>query len=104
MKKAIPLLALVAITSLLLFSCVPTRRWKASEKALASARADSARLANQVAENETTIGQLKQQIGELNKKIDTLQNQSGLTLNQLNQSKEQIAEQRRRLAQLQALM
>jgi chemotaxis protein MotB len=104
MKKAIHLLALAATTTLFLVSCVPTRRWKASEAALASVRADSSRLAQQVAQHETTIGQLRQQIGDLNKKIEDLQNQSGLTQNQLNQSKEQIAEQRRRLAQLQALM
>jgi len=104
MKKAIQLAALAAVTALFLSSCVPTRRWRASEAALASVRADSARLAQQVVLHETTIGQLRQQIGDLNKKIDDLQNQSGLTQNQLNQSKEQIAEQRRRLAQLQALM
>jgi chemotaxis protein MotB len=105
MKKAIHLLALSAVaTTLFLTSCVPTRRWKASEAALAAARADSARLAQQVAQNEANIGQLKQQLGDLNKKYEDLQNQSGMTQNQLNQSKEQIAEQRRRLAQLQALM
>src|ERR1700744_1880790 len=104
MKKAIHLLAIIATTSLLLASCVPTRRWKASEAALAAVRADSARLAQQLTQDEATIGQLKQQIGDLNTKITDLQNQSGLTQSQLNQSKEQIAEQRRRLAQLQALM
>ena len=104
MKKAIHLLAIIATTSLFLASCVPTRRWKASEAALQSVRSDSARLAQQVAQHEATIGQLKQQIGDLNKKIEDLQNKSGMTESQLNQSKEQIAEQRRRLAQLQALM
>jgi len=104
MKKFLHLLTIATTTTLLLASCVPTRRWKASEAALASARADSARLAQQAAQQENTIGQLKQQIGDLNKKIEDLQNQSGLTQSQLNQSKEQIAEQRRRLAQLQALM
>jgi chemotaxis protein MotB len=105
MKKAIHLLVLAAITTtLFLTSCVPTRRWKASEAALAAARADSARLAQQVAQNEANIGQLKGQLGDLNKKYEDLQNQSGMTQNQLNQSKEQIAEQRRRLAQLQSLM
>ena len=104
MKKAIHLFALTAATALFLAGCVPTRRWKASEAALAAVRADSARLAQQVAQHEATIGQLRQQIGDLNKRYEDLQNQSGLTQNQLNQSKEQIAEQRRRLAQLQALM
>jgi chemotaxis protein MotB len=105
MKKAIHLLVLAAVTTtLFLTSCVPTRRWKASEAALAAARADSARLAQQVAQNEANIGQLKGQLGDLNKKYEDLQNQSGMTQNQLNQSKEQIAEQRRRLAQLQSLM
>lgn len=104
MRKAIHLLAATAISILLLASCVPTKRWKASEAALAKVRADSARLAQQVAQDEASIGQLKQQVGDLNKKIEDLQSQSGLTQNELNQSKEQIAEQRRRLAQLQALM
>jgi chemotaxis protein MotB len=104
MKKALHLTVIAAITILLLASCVPTKRWKRSEAALASVRADSARLAQQVAQHEATIGQLRQQIGDLNKKVDDLQNQSGQAQDQLNQSKEQIAEQRRRLAQLQALM
>jgi chemotaxis protein MotB len=104
MKKSFHFLAIIAATILLLASCVPARRLHTSEAALASVRNDSARLAQQVAQHETTIGQLKQQIGDLSKKIDDLNNQSGLTQSQLSQSKEQIAEQRRRLAQLQGLM
>jgi chemotaxis protein MotB len=104
MKKAIYLTAIVSTTTLLLISCVPTKRWKRSEAALASVRVDSARLSNLLVQDEATIGQLKQQIGDLNKKIADLESQSGLTQNQLDSSKEQIAEQRRRLAQLQALM
>ena len=110
--KRIANIAIVSFAStLLLVSCVPTRKWKASEAALQSARNDSAALAGKVADLQTNIGQLKQQIGDLNKKIDDLNNQAGALstdaadkASRLNKSQEQLAEERRRLQQLQALM
>jgi len=104
--------ALLAVTStLLLASCVPTRKWKASEAALQSARNDSALLAGKVADLQSNVGQLKQQIGDLNKKVNDLNSQAGALstdaadkASRLNKTQEQLLEERRRLQQLQALM
>jgi chemotaxis protein MotB len=111
--------AILAVTStLLLVSCVPTKRWKASEAALQSARNDSALLAGKVADLQSNVGQLKQQIGDQNKKIDdlnkeiaSLNNQAGVLstdaadkASRLNKTQEQLLEERKRLQQLQALM
>ena len=104
MKKAIHLLAIIATTSLFLASCVPTRRWKASEAALQSVRSDSARLAQQVAQHEATIGQLKQQIGDLNKKIEDLNSQAGLLSSDAKNKQNQLNMTKEQLARLEALM
>jgi len=105
-------IAILSVTStLLLIGCVPTRKWKASEAALQSARNDSAKLAGQVADLQSNVGQLKQQIGDLDKKINDLNNQAGALstdaadkASRLNKTQEQLVEERRRLQQLQALM
>ncbi len=110
--KRIANIAILSFTStLLLVSCVPTRKWKASEAALQSARSDSARLAGQVSDLQSNVGQLKQQIGDLDKKINDLNNQAGALstdaadkASRLNKTQEQLIEERRRLQQLQALM
>jgi len=101
----------IAASVLLLTSCVSSKKFKASQAALESARNDSASLAGKVAEQETNIGQLKQQIGDLNKKVEDLTNQTGRLSSdvanknsQLGKSKEELAEQQRKLEQLQALM
>ena len=65
MKKIVNFLALTATTVTLLTSCVSSGRYHASLSALESARNDSARLAGKVAQQESTIGQLKQQIDDL---------------------------------------
>jgi chemotaxis protein MotB len=111
MKKILYYAGALILSTLLLASCVPTRRLRASEAALQSARDDSAKLAGQVANMQSTIGQLKQQIGDLNKKVEDLNNTAGVLSSdaankqsQLNMSKEQLAAQQKRLEQLQALM
>lgn len=111
MKKMRHLVALSAVSILFLASCVPTKRWKASEAALQSARTDSAKLAGQVSDLQSNVGQLKQQIDDLNKKINDLNNQAGALstdaadkASRLNKTQEQLAEERKRLQQLQALM
>ncbi|HWK02819.1 MAG TPA: OmpA family protein [Puia sp.] len=111
MKRVTHLTILSVASALLLISCVPTRKWKASEAALQSARNDSAKLTGQVADLQSNVGQLKQQIGDLNNKINDLNNQAGALstdaadkASRLNKSQEQLAEERRRLQQLQALM
>ena len=111
MQKILHYAAGLALSTLLLASCVPTRRLRASEAALQSARDDSAKLAGRVADMQSTIGQLKQQIGDLNKKVEDLNNTAGMLStdaankqSQLNMSKEQLIAQQKRLEQLQALM
>jgi len=78
---------------------------------LESARNDSARLAGKVADQEATIGQLKQQVGDLTNKVNDLTNQAGRLSSdvanknsQLGKSQQELAEQQRKLEQLQALM
>ena len=111
MKRSLNALAILATTCLLLASCVPTRRLKAAQADAQTLRDDSAKLAQQIASQQSSIGQLKQQIGDLNKKVDDLNNQAGLLSsdaaskqNQLNMTKEQLADQQRRLIALQGLM
>ena len=96
---------------LLLTSCVSSKKFKASQSALESARNDSARLAGKVADQEASIGQLKQQIGDLNNKVNDLTNQTGKLSSdvanknsQLGKSQQELAEQQRKLEQLQGLM
>jgi chemotaxis protein MotB len=111
MKRKFHLLAAIAVTTLLLASCVPTRKFKDSQAALQSARNDSASLADRVASQQATIGKLQQQIGDLNKKVDDLNSKAGLLStdaankqSQLSKSQQELAAQQRRLEQLQALM
>jgi chemotaxis protein MotB len=104
MKRNIQVLAILAAACLLAISCVPTRRLKAAQADAQTLRDDSARFAAQIASQETTIGQLKQQIGDLNKKVEDLTSQAGNQQNQLNLTKEQLADRQRRLVALQALM
>jgi chemotaxis protein MotB len=111
MKKIFYSMLAITISSLLIASCVPTRKYRDSQSALQSVRTDSAALAGQVATLQSEVGQLKQQIGDLNKKVADLNNQAGMLSSdaaskqsQLNMSKEELANQQRRLAELQALM
>jgi chemotaxis protein MotB len=111
MKRTLHFVAYVAVSALLLASCVPTRKFKDSQAALQSARNDSATLAGQVASLKGTVGKLQQQIGDLNGKVDELNNKAGLLSSdaaskqsQLSKSQQELASQQKRLEQLQALM
>jgi chemotaxis protein MotB len=111
MNKAVYLGLSTIASILLLTSCVSNKKFKASQSALESARNDSARLAGRVADQEATIGQLKQQVGDLTSKVNELTNQAGQLSSdvanknsQLGKSKQELAEQQRKLEQLQALM
>lgn len=111
MKKIFNFLALTITIATLLTSCVSSGRYHASLSALESARNDSARLATQVAQQQSSIGQLKQQIEDLNKKVDDLTNRTGQLSTDaankqsaLNKSQQELAANQRRLEQLQALM
>ena len=100
MKRNIPVLVMLAATCLFAISCVPTRRLKAAQADAQTLRDDSARFAAQIASQESTIGQLKQQIGDLNKKVEDLTSQAGNQQNQLNLTKEQLADRQRRIMEL----
>jgi chemotaxis protein MotB len=111
MKKIFNFLTLTITIATLLTSCVSSGRYHASLSALESARNDSARLATQVAQQQSSIGQLKQQIEDLNKKVDDLTNRTGQLSTDaankqsaLNKSQQELAANQRRLEQLQALM
>ncbi|HTI92453.1 MAG TPA: OmpA family protein [Puia sp.] len=111
MKKIVNFLAITFTTATLLTSCVSSGRYHASLSALESARNDSARLAGRVAQQESTIGQLKQQISDLDKKVDDLTNRTGQLSTDaankqsaLNKSQQELAANQKRLEQLQALM
>jgi chemotaxis protein MotB len=104
MKRNIQVFAILTATCLFAISCVPTRRLKAAQADAQTLRDDSARFAAQIASQQSTIGQLKQQIGDLSKKVEDLTNQAGSQQNQLNLTKEQLADRQRRLVALQALM
>lgn len=111
MKRILHLGLSIVASALLLTSCVSSKKFKASQGALESARNDSARLAGKVADQEAAIGQLRQQIGDLNKKVEDLTSQTGRLSSdvanknsQLGKSREELADQQRKLEQLQALM
>lgn len=118
MKKIFNFLTITVTTVTLLTSCVSSGRYHASLSALESARNDSARLAGKVAQQDATIGQLKQQIDSLNNqisslngKVNDLTNRTGLLSTDaankqslLNKSQQELAANQQRLQQLQALM
>ena len=97
--------------ALFLGSCVPTRKFKASQEALQSVRNDSASLAAEVSNLESNVSQLKGQINDLTGQVNDLTNKAGLLstdaankASQLNKSQQELADQQKRLEQLQALM
>ena len=101
----------VVAAALLLSSCVPTRKFRASQEALASVRSDSATLATKIADLEAQTERQRAQIADLNGKVTDLSNRAGQLStdaankqSQLNQSQQQLAEQQRKLEHLQALM
>ena len=99
-------------------SCVPTKKFKASQLALQAARNDSALLAAKVSNLETQVSEQKEeisrqkgQISDLNDQVNQLNNKAGLLStnvankeSQLTKSQQQLADQQKRLEQLQALM
>src|SRR5665213_2688998 len=104
--------------SLLFGSCVPTKKFEASQLALQAARNDSALLAAKVSNLETQVSEQKEeisrqkgQISDLNDQVNQLNNKAGLLStnvankeSQLTTSQQQLADQQKRLEQLQSLM
>lgn len=104
MNRAIHLGLSIVASILLLTSCVSSKKFKASQSALESARNDSAKLAGKVADQEAAIGQLKQQVGDLTNQAGRLSSDVANKNSQLGKSQQELAEQQRKLEQLQALM
>jgi chemotaxis protein MotB len=125
MKKTLHSFYFLSLGFLFLVSCVPTKKYKASQDALQSARNDSARLAakvasleSTVANRESTIAALKQQVdsltntvADLNSKISDLTHRTGQLSSEvssrqseLSKSQQELKDQQKRLEQLQALM
>ncbi|HZK65651.1 MAG TPA: OmpA family protein [Puia sp.] len=97
--------------SILFGSCVPTKKFEASQLALQAARNDSALLAAKVSNLETQVSEQKGQISDLNDQVNQLNNKAGLLStnvankeSQLTKSQQQLADQQKRLEQLQSLM
>ena len=97
--------------SILFGSCVPTKKFEASQLALQAARNDSALLAAKVSNLETQVSEQKGQISDLNDQVNQLNNKAGLLStnvankeSQLTTSQQQLADQQKRLEQLQSLM
>ncbi len=110
--KKVNYTAIIVLTCIaILNSCVPTKKYNASQSALQSARNDSASLAGKVNELQSTVAMLKQQIGDLNNKVSDLSNKAGVLSTDaankqslLSKSQLELANQQKRLEQLQALM
>jgi chemotaxis protein MotB len=107
MKKYIVL----AISIILLQSCVSKRLYRESQGEVASLRNDTTQLSSNVYDLQNKVGLLHLNIQELNMKINDLNNQKEVLgqqtasqQNQLNQSKETLQEQQQRLQLLQNLL
>jgi chemotaxis protein MotB len=111
MNKQINLPIFIISAALFLGSCVPTKKFTASQLALQSARNDSARLAAKVSNLESNVSQLNGKINDLTGQVNDLTSKTGQLstdaankASQLNKSQQELADQQKRLEQLQALM
>ncbi len=104
--------AIILLSAVLfLGSCVPTKKFDASQRALQSARNDSALLAAKVTNLESNVSQLKGQVSDLTSQVNELTNKTGRLStdaankqSQLSKSQQELADQQKRLEQLQSLM
>lgn len=124
-KITITQVAAGGLLLLSLNSCVPTKKFDASQTALLNARSDSTKLARKVSDLEGNIKQLKQQIASqqdtikaksqtlqelenaiagLNKEKTSLQNDASSKQSLINKNKQELLSQQKKLEQLQALM
>jgi chemotaxis protein MotB len=132
MKRIFTVSKIFISVLVLLSSCVPTKKFKASQSALQSARNDSASLAQKVnklegditklnqqiadhlktidsksksiSEQEQQIDQLSKDISDLNKEKVKLINDASSKQSLLNKNGQELLSQRKKLEQLQALM
>jgi chemotaxis protein MotB len=132
MRKISSVLGIIIAGFFFLISCVPSKKFNASQKALQSARNDSTLLANKVKELQSSIaqlnqlstnqkqkidsqdqqlelqrkqiGMLSQQVSELNLKTDQLLNDAANKQSLLSKSKQELVNQQVKLEHLQSLM
>jgi len=129
MTKNIPFATTLIAGVLFFTSCVPTKKFNDAQQALASARYDSAQLANKVkdlqaamarqnqqsaksidslnqeiADRQQQIATLNKQIGDLTGKNKDLQTESASRNALLSKSKQDLLAQQAKLEHLQALM
>lgn len=107
-----------ALFLLSLSSCVSSKKFKASETALASARNDSTKLARKVSDLQGNIAKLKKQVADqqdtinaksrnlqaLEKEIASLSKDASSKQSMLNKNKQELLSQQQKLEHLQALM
>jgi chemotaxis protein MotB len=129
-KAHIPRITLLVGTGFVFFTgCVPMKKFNATQQALASARYDSSRLANKVADLESQLAQAKQvaaaqkqqidslgqameqqrialekQLGDLKGKNSDLLTEASAKNSLLSKNKQELLAQQEKLAHLQALM
>jgi chemotaxis protein MotB len=132
MRKISSVLAMIIAGFFFLTSCVPSKKFNASQTALQSARNDSALLANKVKELQSSIAQLNQlsinqkqkidsqdqqleqqrkqigmlskQVSELNLKTEQLLNDAANKQSLLSKSRQELINQQVKLEHLQTLM
>ena len=113
--KTIFLPAMILISSLSFFSCVPKSKLLSAEDRISQMQRDSAQMAGRISSLETNVNKLQYNSADLEKTRIALQKQLESTRTEatnrlqdasskLNLSQQQIADQQRRLEQLQTLI
>lgn len=90
--------------ALLLASCVPTRKFRASQEDVAALRQDSATQAAKIADLQATSDRQQQQITSLTGKVTELTNQAGQLSSAQANTQSKLTQSQQQLARLQALM
>jgi chemotaxis protein MotB len=101
MRNRIIFLFASVLFSLFFFtSCVPTKKFKASQAALQSARNDSAMLAGKVKDLQSQVIQLEKESTSLKQTIDSQSQQMGQQKNQINGLNDQVSDLKNQINQL----
>lgn len=104
MKNAVRTFSVLAVTLVLLASCVAKRKYVDSQIAVRLLKADSATLANRVSNLQAEVAQLEQKLKEAGATNAQLSESASATQSQLSKSKAAYADQQRKLEQLQSLL
>ena len=98
--KIVFLIALVPLSLFFFTSCVPTKKFKASQAALQSVRNDSAMLASRVKDLQSQVSQLEKESASLKQTIDSQSQQMDQQKNQINGLNDQITDLKNQINQL----